>query len=93
MVKIFLLVGNYLPGFKSGGALRSTVNMVNRLGKEYEFNILNSDRDIGDNNPYTNIKTNEWNKSGNASVYYLSPSQQSIKNIAKIISDTDHDIF
>jgi glycosyltransferase involved in cell wall biosynthesis len=93
MVKIFLLVGNYLPGFKSGGALRSTVNMVNRLGKEYEFKILTSDRDIGDNTSYSNINPNDWNKSGNASVYYLSSNQQSIKNIAKIISDTDHDIL
>ena len=32
MIKILILVGNYLPGYKSGGALRSIVNMIERLG-------------------------------------------------------------
>ena len=61
MVKILLLVGNYLPGFKSGGALRSTVNMVERLGDEFEFWIVTSDRDIGDTSGYSGVNKNKWN--------------------------------
>ncbi len=93
MVKILLLVGNYLPGYKSGGALRSTVNMVERLGRDFEFNIITSDRDMGDEFPYSNIELNQWNTVGNASVYYLSPKQQSLTNIANIIKNTEYDIL
>ena len=56
MVKILLLVPEYLPGFKAGGALRSTVNMIDRLGGEFDFKILTSDRDEGDQNSYKNVK-------------------------------------
>ncbi len=93
MVKILLLVGNYLPGFKSGGALRSTVNMVERLGDEFEFWIVTSDRDIGDNAGYTGVKKNSWNNVGKAKVFYVSPKESTIKNISKIINSTRHDIL
>tara|TARA_B100001057_G_scaffold499631_1_gene611050 strand:+ start:6275 stop:7447 length:1173 start_codon:yes stop_codon:yes gene_type:complete len=93
MVKILLLVGNYLPGFKSGGALRSTVNMVNRLGDEFEFWIITSDRDSGDEDTYSNIILKEWNLIGNAKVYYVSPEDRSIDSITNIINNTEHDIL
>jgi glycosyltransferase involved in cell wall biosynthesis len=93
MVKILLLVGNYLPGFKSGGALRSTVNMVDRLGDEFEFWIITSDRDSGDEDAYSNIILKKWNLIGNAKVYYVSPEERSIASITNIINNTEHDIL
>ena len=93
MVKILLLVGNYLPGFKSGGALRSTVNMVERLGDEFEFWIITSDRDIGDTSGYSRVNKNKWNIVGKAKVFYLSPTDSTIWNISKIINNTEHDIL
>ena len=93
MVKILLLVGNYLPGFKSGGALRSTVNMVERLGDEFEFWIVTSDRDIGDTSGYSGVNKNKWNNVGKAKVFYVSPEESTIRNISKIINNTEHDIL
>jgi len=93
MVKILLLVGNYLPGFKSGGALRSTVNMVERLGNEFEFWIVTSDRDIGDTSGYIGVNKNKWTEVGKAKVFYLSPEESTISNISKIINNTEHDIL
>ena len=80
MVKILLLVGNYLPGFKSGGALRSTVNMVERLGDEFEFWIVTSDRDVGDTSGYIGVNKNEWN---NFAKYVLKEIQSMAKSIKK----------
>ena len=93
MVKILLLVGNYLPGFKSGGALRSTVNMVERLGNEFEFWIVTSDRDIGDTSGYIGVDKNKWTEVGKAKVFYVSPEESTISNISKIINNTEHDIL
>ena len=93
MVKILLLVGNYLPGFKSGGALRSTVNMVERLGDEFEFWIVTSDRDVGDTSGYIGVNKNEWNNVGKAKVFYVTPEESTIGNITKIINTTEHDIL
>ncbi len=93
MFRILLLVGNYLPGYKSGGALRSTVNMVERLGDEFDFWIVTSDRDIGDKSGYIGVKKNQWVNVGKAKVFYLSPEDSSIGNISKIINNTEHDIL
>lgn len=93
MVKILIFVGHYLPGYKSGGALRTIVNLVEHLGEEFEFRIITSDRDFGNNVPYSNVCVNQWNIIGNAHVYYLSPKQCSRSNIGNLISETHHDIL
>ncbi|MFT4803071.1 MAG: glycosyltransferase involved in cell wall biosynthesis [Psychroserpens sp.] len=93
MVKILILVGHYLPGYKSGGALRTIVNTVDHFGEEFEFRIITSDRDFGDDSPYLNVCVNQWNRVGNADVYYLSPDQRSMSTIANLISSTPYDIL
>jgi len=34
---ILVICDYYLPGFESGGALRTLVNMVDRLGARFDF--------------------------------------------------------
>ena len=37
---ILVICDYYLPGFESGGAMRTLVNMVDRLGNNLEFKII-----------------------------------------------------
>ena len=73
MRKILIVMGRYLPGYKDGGPVRSIKNLVDRLGKEYEFHILTVDRDHGDTEPYTGILQDDWNEVGDARVRYVQP--------------------
>ncbi len=66
-------MGRYLPGYKDGGPVRSIKNLVDRLGKEYEFHILTVDRDHGDTEPYEGILQDAWNEVGDAKVRYVQP--------------------
>lgn len=91
--KILSLVGCYLPGYKAGGVLRTIANMVEHLSDEFEFWIVTRDRDLGDTTPYPNIKPNEWQVVGGASVYYLLPESCTINGMARLISTTAHDII
>jgi glycosyltransferase involved in cell wall biosynthesis len=61
----------YLPGYKSGGPIRSISGIVGNLGKEFDFKIITSDRDFGDNAPYEGIESNQWVSVGNAKVLYV----------------------
>lgn len=72
MPKIVVLVDYYLPGYESGGPVRSISNMVDRLGDQFEFFILTRDRDRMDLKPYHGIRLHEWNRIGKAKVYYVS---------------------
>jgi glycosyltransferase involved in cell wall biosynthesis len=90
---ILNFIGHYLPGYKAGGILRITVNTVDHLCDEYEFRIVTRDRDLGDDKPYPDIKIKEWQKVGNAKVYYLPPQSNTLKEVFNIIEGTPHDIL
>ncbi len=91
--KILILVRYYIPGYKSGGQLRSVANIVNQFSNEYDFRIICLDRDLGDTSPYKNIIINGWNHIGNADVIYIKKEIFSCWSIIKIIRKTPHDII
>ena len=62
----------YLPGFRSGGPIRTLSNMVEQLGRELDFRVVTFDRDSGESAPYDGIDLDGWNTIGNAQVRYLS---------------------
>lgn len=90
---VLVLVGHYLPGFKAGGILRSVENLVNHLHREFQFLIVTRDRDLGDEVPYPNIKYDEWQTVGNASVYYLVEGDNSLAELLQIVEITPHDLL
>lgn len=87
---ILTFVGNYLPGYKAGGMLRTVVNAVDHLCNDFEFWIVTRDRDLGNDKPYPNTKINQWQQVGNAMVYYLPPRSITVKNILKLIVSIPH---
>lgn len=73
MKTVLIIMGRYLPGYKDGGPVRSIKNLVDRLGEEYDFRILTTDRDHGDDKPYPGVKVRDWNTVGAARVFYVEP--------------------
>lgn len=88
-----MFTGCYLPGFRGGGPIRTIANIVDRLGDDFEFFIVTSDRDLGDTFPYGSVRVNSWNVVGKAQVFYAAPSQQSIVSIVKLVRETSHDVL
>ena len=90
---ILTFVGNYLPGYKSGGILRSISNTVDYLCDDFEFWIVTRDRDLGEENPYPGVRLNQWQQVGNAMVYYLQPQSSGIKDMLNLIVSTPHKVL
>lgn len=88
--KILIICNYYLPGFKSGGSLRTIVNMVERLGDEFDFEIITLDHD-GDKVSYKDVKVNRWNNAENAKVFYLSQDTVNMSKLRKLIYETQPD--
>lgn len=89
MRKILIVMGRYLPGYKDGGPVQSIKNLVDRLGREYEFHIVTVDRDHGDSSSYKNIKYDTWNQVGNAKVWYVKPAGFSEEIIVRLSNECD----
>jgi len=90
---ILIVVGNYLPGFKAGGILRSVVNIVEHLHDRFDFLVITRDRDVGDDQPYAGIVTGQWVTVGNAKVHYLSPGSAGLAALAAVASQQHYDVL
>jgi glycosyltransferase involved in cell wall biosynthesis len=84
--KILVLTDYYLPGYKSGGGLRTVVNMVERFKDKFDFRIITRDHDGKvDTRSYTTVKINEWNELQGTQVFYLSKNNIRISKIRELI--------
>ncbi|WP_222535564.1 glycosyltransferase family 4 protein [Pedobacter polysacchareus] len=92
-LKILVLLDYYLPGYKGGGPSRSIKNMVDQLGDEFEFMIITTDRDLGNDYPYPNIIIDKWTSIGDVRVYYVSPENLGMLKLARLLSVTEYDIL
>ncbi|MER9052099.1 glycosyltransferase family 4 protein [Mesorhizobium sp. M0923] len=90
---VLLFVRHYLPGFKSGGPIRTIQNLVDHLSSEIDFRIVTSDRDATDTEPYRNIVSNTWLERGGARVFYCSPEAKKFSKVRELIAGTPHDIM
>lgn len=85
---ILIFCDFYLPGYKSGGGMRTLVNTVERLGDRFDFRIVTRDHDgKTDKTPYTTVNINEWNTVGKSQVFYISKNNFTLKNIKKLIEE------
>lgn len=92
--KILIFSEYYLPGYKSGGGMRTIVNIVSHLNENFDFFIVTKDCDgKGDNTPYPDIEYDKWNDIEEAKVFYLNEKQISYKNILKLIREVQPDIL
>lgn len=90
---VLLIIHHYLPGFRTGGTIRATTNIVEWLGDQVNFRILTSDRDKGSDTPYSLTGAETWKNVGKAQVRYLTPSELSVFWMARRISQLSFDIF
>lgn len=91
--KILVFVLNYLPGYKSGGVLKTLANTVIWLSDEYEFWIVTRDRDLGSEQPYPDVPVDRWLPVGGAMVRYLASESISSASLTKLIAETPHDLI
>lgn len=90
--KILVLCDYYLPGYKSGGGMRTIVNMVDRVKDRFDFWIVTRDHDgTLDRTQYSSVKIDDWNEVRGAKVYYLSKKNMRISKIRELILETKPD--
>ncbi|MGH8643032.1 MAG: glycosyltransferase family 4 protein [Gammaproteobacteria bacterium] len=91
--KVLAFSDYYLPGYKAGGAMRSIVNLVERMGDEIEFRVVTRDRDLGDSTHYPGIVPGRWTRVGRAHVWYLPTDNYSVCQIASLLQSTPCDVL
>lgn len=91
--RILVLLDYYIPGYKSGGPLRTIANMVTRLGRRFDFWVLTRDRDATDTAPYPGVRADAWVEVGQARVWYASPGGLGARAIRQRVAEVGPDVI
>jgi len=89
--KILVFIDWFLPGYKSGGPVRSCANLMQHLSEYYDFYVITRDRDYCEESPYGNVKVDAWNNLDGMQVYYASPANTSLKGLKSIAAQVPFD--
>ncbi len=99
MKHILISYDYFFPGYRAGGPIQSLVNLVNLFQKEYKVSIFTSVYDLNEQEPYLNIKINDWNKiylldaSDAIDVYYADTKKIGFKEVKEVIQFLKPDII
>ncbi|MDF0727063.1 glycosyltransferase [Cytobacillus sp. S13-E01] len=91
--KVLIMAGYYVPSVKGGGPIQSIKNLVDNLSGKIDYYIVATDRDLGDEIPFDNIKTDEWVQVGKANVFYTDTTRLTWGKTAKIIKSVNYDVL
>lgn len=91
--KILICIDWYIPGFKAGGPIRSVANIVNAFKNEFDFYILTSAYDLGETEPYKDVKLNQWHDQDGIFIKYLEKILLNSSAISGNIKEVDPDVI
>ncbi|SDM92177.1 Glycosyltransferase involved in cell wall bisynthesis [Geoalkalibacter ferrihydriticus] len=86
-MKVLVFVEYYLPGYKSGGPIRTISSIVETAGSDFQFRIVTKDRDSGEDESYPSVFPDSWNQVGLAKVFYLSPKRQTLRGVYDVLRE------
>ena len=90
--RILIFIDWFSPGYKAGGPISSNANLIDHLHEQIEFFVITRNTDYCESQPYSNVKSDEWNTLPNgAHVYYISKKKLSFTQLIKIIKSISFD--
>jgi glycosyltransferase involved in cell wall biosynthesis len=90
--RVLICTDWFVPGFKAGGPIRSLDAVVHGLADRFDFDVLTSDRDLGDAAAYQGIEPDRWLDRGpGLRVMYLSPSARTRRRTTEVVRSTPWD--
>ncbi|GAB4428659.1 MAG: hypothetical protein OHK0039_47200 [Bacteroidia bacterium] len=83
---ILILIDWYLPGYRAGGPIQSTSNLVTALGDAFRFSVITLDTDHASDAPYPDVESDAWNtRPEGTAVYYFSRSNLTYARLLALI--------
>lgn len=88
---IFILIDWFLPGYKAGGPIQSTSNLIRAFEKDYTFSVVTKNVDHTSTEPYTEVESDTWTEYEGIPVYYFSDQEISYASLRKLIQEQNPD--
>lgn len=88
---VLILTPYYLPGYKSGGPIRSLANLTQQLIGSFGFHVITADRERGDAAAFDSVVPGQWNVISEIPVFYVPPGIAAIKPMRRALCRTSFD--
>ncbi|MDO9000572.1 MAG: glycosyltransferase [Bacteroidota bacterium] len=85
--KIVIFMHWYLPGTKAGGPVRSVFSLVELLKNYFDFYIITSNTDLGNDKEYLNVNPNSLFTQKEINYYYFDVKNLNNHNLLKLLSE------
>lgn len=93
-MNVLILTAYYTPGFKGGGPIKTIKNISEKLSStEIKFDLITSDRDLGDEISYSDVDIGKWNSNGNLNVFYSSHGLKGIIQLYDVVNSKLYDVI
>lgn len=91
--RVLVCIDWFEPGFKAGGPIRSVANLVHALKNDFDFYILTSAYDLGEEKPYDNVEVNQWFDDHGVFIRYIDKKATSVASIKGNVEEVNPDII
>lgn len=89
---ILILIDWYLPGYRAGGPIQSTSNLVRVMEGRYTFGVMTMNVDHDSHTPYPDITPDSWTtRPEGYPVYYFSRENLSYRKLKTLIEESHAD--
>lgn len=91
--KIALMIDWYLPGTKAGGPVRSVYSLVSLLKPWFDFYIITTNTDLGENEPYQDVEPDTLFLKEDVHYYYFSNGRAGAATIMALLKQIRPDLI
>lgn len=91
MTRIIIFTNTYLPGFRGGGPIKSTSNLVNLIEDEFDILVCTRNHDSGVDTPYECVLSDQIVEKSRHKVLYL--SRYNVFSLVKAICSFKPDVL
>lgn len=92
-LKALVFCDYYLPGFRGGGPITTLRNMVLNLNGAVKFHIITRAHDLGEHDPYPDIRPGHWENREGAIIMYTETIHMTVGRILSEILHQKPDVI
>ncbi len=91
-VKVLILTEYFYPSKRGGGPVQSIINLIDNLSEYVDFYVITSIFDLGVNEPYNDLVSDQWVSLEKCKIYYTDINNLTIRRLKKIIGSEKFDV-